>query len=188
VGDSKATRVNVRIIAATAKNLEEEVKKGLFREDLFYRLNVLTIPLPPLRERPEDIPHLCRHFLARFNAKMGKEVTDFSPSAMEILLGYGWPGNVRELENVIERAVLLTEESVLTPAHLPAEIGARVKGDNRGDVPEGFSLKIAQREIERRLITRALQETGGNRTHAARLLEISHPSLLSKIKVYGIPL
>ena len=89
---------------------------------------------------------------------------------------------------MIERAVLLTEESVLMPEHLPAEIGARVKEDNRGEVLEGFSLKIAQREIERRLITRALQETGGNRTHAARLLEISHPSLLSKIKVYGIPL
>jgi two-component system response regulator AtoC len=189
VGDSKATRVNVRIIAATAKNLDEEVKKGLFREDLFYRLNVLTIPLPPLRERPEDIPHLCRHFLARFNAKMGKEVTDISPSAMEILLGYGWPGNVRELENVIERAVLLTEVPVLMSEHLPVEIGARVKGsNNRGEGLDGFSLKIAQREIERRLITRALQETGGNRTHAARLLEISHPSLLSKIKVYGIPL
>jgi len=188
VGDSKSTRVDVRIIAATAKNLEDEVKKGLFREDLFYRLNVLTIPLPPLRERPEDIPHLCRHFLARFNAKMGKEVTDLSPSAMEILLSYGWPGNVRELENVIERAVLLTEDSVLMPEHLPAELGARIKGGNRGEALEGFSLKIAQREIERRLITRALQETGGNRTHAARLLEISHPSLLSKIKVYGIAL
>ena len=188
VGDSKSTRVDVRIIAATAKNLEDEVKKGLFREDLFYRLNVLTIPLPPLRERPEDIPHRCRHVLARFNAKMGKEVTDLSPSAMEILLGYGWPGNVRELENVIERAVLLTEDSVLMPEHLPAELGARMKGGHRGGVLEGFSLKIAQREIERRLITRALQETGGNRTHAARLLEISHPSLLSKIKVYGIAL
>ena len=92
------------MIAATAKNLEEEVKRGRFREDLFYRLNVLAISLPPLRERTEDIPHLCRHFLERFNAKMKKSIQDLSPAAMGLLLDYGWPGNVRELENVIERA------------------------------------------------------------------------------------
>jgi two-component system response regulator AtoC len=188
VGDSRSMRVDVRVIAATARNLEEEVKKGRFREDLFYRLNVLTIRLPPLRERPEDIPHLCRHFLERFSAKMGKQVADISPAALTILLHHQWPGNVRELENAVERAVLLAEEGILLPEHLPAELGgAGAEGLDRKQA-DGLSLKIAQRETERRLITRALQATGGNRTQASRLLEISHPSLLSKIKAYNIPL
>jgi two-component system, NtrC family, response regulator AtoC len=188
VGDSKPTQVDVRVIAATARNLEEEVKRGLFREDLFYRLNVLAIPLPPLRDRTEDIPHLCRHFLERFNTKMKKAIQDLSPAAMGLLLDYGWPGNVRELENVIERAVLLSEETILLPEHLPAEIGAGGKVERADEPKAGLSLKEAQRAIEKRLITQALQETGGNRTQASRLLEISHPSLLSKIKTYGIGL
>jgi len=188
VGDSKPTQVDVRVIAATARNLEEEVKRGLFREDLFYRLNVLAIPLPPLRDRTEDIPHLCRHFLERFNTKMKKAIQDLSPAAMGLLLDYGWPGNVRELENVMERAVLLSEETILLPEHLPAEIGAGGKAERAEEPKAGLSLKEAQRAIEKRLITQALQETGGNRTQASRLLEISHPSLLSKIKTYGIGL
>lgn len=188
VGDSRPFQVNVRVIAATAKNLEKEVKRGSFREDLFYRLNVLTIALPPLRQRPEDIPHLCGHFIERFNAKMGKRIQGISPAAMRVLLGYSWPGNVRELENVIERGILLTEDASLTPEHLPPGMGA-----NGQDVPQrnalgGFSLKAAQRVMEKKLIIQALQETGGNRTQAARLLEISHPSLLSKIKTYEIGL
>jgi two-component system response regulator AtoC len=188
VGDSKPMQVNVRVIAATAKNLEEEVKRGLFREDLFYRLNVLAIALPPLRERPEDIPQLCRCFLERFNTKMGKAIQDITPAVMGLLLDYNWPGNVRELENVIERAVLLAEDAVLSPEHLPQEIAGTGKAGHTNEGCAGFSLKEAQRAIEKRLITRALQETGGNRTQAARLLEISHPSLLSKIKTYGIGL
>lgn len=188
VGDSKPMQVNTRVIAATAKNLEEEVKQGLFREDLYYRLNVLAIPLPPLRERAEDIPQLCRYFLGRFNTKMGKTIQDITPAAMAVLLDYSWPGNVRELENVIERAVLLSEDAVLSPEHLPQEIVGAGKSGKTDEVCGGFSLKEAQRAIEKRLITQALQETGGNRTQAARLLEISHPSLLSKIKTYGIGL
>jgi two-component system response regulator AtoC len=188
VGDSRSLRVNARVIAATAKNLEEEVKNGRFREDLFYRLNVLTIRLPPLRERPEDIPHLCRCFLERFNAKMGKQVAEVNPNALSLLLDHRWPGNVRELENVIERAVLLAEEGVLLPEHLPVEVGAQGNSACSEVRLDGLSLKIAQRETERRLITRALQQTGGNRTQASRLLEISHPSLLTKIKAYNIPL
>jgi two-component system, NtrC family, response regulator AtoC len=188
VGDSRSTRVNVRVIAATAKNLEEEAKNGRFREDLFYRLNVLTIRLPPLRERPEDIPHLCRHFLDRYNAEMGKQVVDITPAALNILLRHRWPGNVRELENAVERAVLLAEGGVLLPEHLPAEFGAPAEEGCDRSQGNGLSLKTAQRETERRLITRALQATGGNRTQASRLLEISHPSLLSKIKAYNIPL
>lgn len=188
VGDSKPMRVNVRVIAATAKNLEEEVKRGLFREDLYYRLNVLAIALPPLRERPEDVPQLCRYFLERFNTKMGKAVQDIAPAAMGVLLDYRWPGNVRELENVIERAVLLAEDTLLSPEHLPLEIAGAGKAGQTEEGHGGLSLKEAQRTIEKRLITQALQETGGNRTQAARLLEISHPSLLSKIKTYGIGL
>ena len=188
VGDSKPMKVNVRVIAATAKNLEEEVKQGLFREDLYYRLNVLAIALPPLRERTEDIPQLCRFFLERFNAKMGKMVQDITPAAMGVLLGYSWPGNVRELENIIERGVLLAEDTLLSPEQLPVEIAGGGKAGPTGDVCGGLSLKGAQRAIEKKLITQALQETGGNRTQAARLLEISHPSLLSKIKTYGIGL
>ncbi|MCU0561600.1 MAG: sigma-54 dependent transcriptional regulator [Desulfobacterales bacterium] len=188
VGESRAMHVDARVIAATAKSLEEEVKKGRFREDLFYRLNVLTIRLPPLRERPEDIPHLARWFLQRFNAKMNKQVADISPGALSLLLDYAWPGNVRELENAIERAVLLAEERVLLPEHLPVEVGAGRKAAGCDVGTTGLSLKTAQRETERRLITRALEETGGNRTQASRLLEISHPSLLTKIKAYNIPL
>ena len=186
VGDSKHLRVDVRVVAATAKNLEDAVRRGLFREDLYYRLNVLRIALPPLRQRPEDIPPLCQQFLERFNAKMGKRLQTIAPAAMAVLLGYGWPGNVRELENAIERAVLLADGGILMPEHLPSEIDLCRRGACSDGVPEGFSLKAAQRATEEKLIAQALQKTSGNRTQAARLLEISHPSLLSKIKTYGI--
>jgi two-component system response regulator AtoC len=188
VGEARATRVDVRVIAATAKRLDEEVRAGRFREDLYYRLNVLTISLPPLRQRPEDVPYLCRHFLERFNRKLGKEVAAIGPAAMARLLEYDWPGNVRELENAIERAVLLAEDAVLLPEHLPVSLGVRQDAPVRPPAFDGLSLKEAQRVTEKKLITKALEETRGNRTQAARLLEISHPSLLSKIKSYGIPL
>ncbi len=186
VGESKHTRVNVRVMAATGKNLEEEVKRGLFREDLYYRLNVLTIALPPLRQRPEDIPQLCRYFLERFNAKMGKRIEGISPAALEVLLGHRWPGNVRELENAMERAVLLADDAMLLPEHLPPDIAGRSRQPSPEDAIEGFSLKAVQRVMEKKLIAQALEKTSGNRTQAARLLEISHPSLLSKIKTYDI--
>jgi two-component system response regulator AtoC len=188
VGEARAMRVDVRVIAATAKRLDEEVREGRFREDLYYRLNVLTISLPPLRQRPEDVPYLCRHFLERFNRKLSKDIATISPAAMARLLEYEWPGNVRELENAIERAVLLAEDAVLLPEHLPVSLGVRQDPPVRALSSNGLSLKEAQRVIEKKLITRALEETRGNRTQAARLLEISHPSLLSKIKAYGIPL
>lgn len=186
VGESKHTRVNVRVMAATAKNLEEEVRRGLFREDLYYRLNVLTISLPPLRQRPEDIPHLCRYFLSRFNAKMGKRIEGIAPAALELLLGHRWYGNVRELENAMERAVLLADDAMLMPEHLPSDITGRRRERSAEDGTEGFSLKAVQRVMEKKLIAQALEKTRGNRTQAARLLEISHPSLLSKIKAYDL--
>ena len=190
VGDSKTMQIDVRIIAATAKNLEEEVGKGTFRDDLFYRLNVLPIKLPPLRNRPEDIPLLSQHFIDKFSISLDKEIKGITSAAMSILLKHSWPGNVRELENVIERAVVLAEGENLVPEnlpeHFPAILGAESLTDKMDDLLEEYSLKAAQKVLEERLITRALEKTGGNRTRAARLLEISHPSLLSKIKAYNI--
>ena len=188
IGDSRPMKIDVRVVAATAKNLEEEVHKGTFRQDLYYRLNVLTIKLPPLKQRTEDIPLLCKHFLHRFNKILGKEVKGLTPDAMAQLLGYHWPGNVRELENVLERAMVIADDSQLLAEHLFLE-QTREGAEIQAPVTfEGLSIKTAQKVVEKDLITRALQETGGNRTRAARLLEISHPSLLSKMKAYAIDL
>ena len=187
VGDSKSMQIDVRVVAATAKNLEGEVANGTFRQDLYYRLNVMTLKLPPLRERTEDIPLLCKRFVGQFNQLLDKKIEDLAPEAMSRLLEYSWPGNVRELENSIERAMVIAEDTILLPEHFPAEII-----DNNGSAPpeysNGFSLKDAQKVMEERFITRALEETGGNRTRAAKLLEISHPSLLTKMRAYNINL
>jgi two-component system response regulator AtoC len=188
LGDSKSMKIDVRVIAATSKNLEEEVRNGNFREDLFYRLNVLAIKLPPLRERTGDISLLCDHFIRRFNEQLNKNIKHIAPGIISQMLAYHWPGNVRELENVIERAVVVAEESQLLPEHFSPEFRKNKSYDVPVDSFEGLSLKNAQKTIEKNLITKALQETSGNRTHAARLLEISHPSLLTKIKAYEISL
>jgi two-component system response regulator AtoC len=188
VGDPKTHKVDVRVITATAKNLEAEMRKGTFREDLFYRLNVMQIHLPPLRERTEDIPPLCQLFIERFNGELKKRIASISPGAMSYLMKHPWPGNVRELENVIQRAVVLAEQDALLPEHLPGSVLTGLENGHLDTLFEGFSLKEAQRSLEKKLIVKALTETGGNRTRAARLLEISHPSLLSKIKAYGIDL
>ncbi|MGA9479084.1 MAG: sigma-54 dependent transcriptional regulator [Desulfobacterales bacterium] len=188
VGDPKTHKVDVRVITATAKNLEAEMRKGTFREDLFYRLNVMQIHLPPLRERTEDIPPLCQLFIERFNGELKKRIASISPGAMSRLMKHPWPGNVRELENVIQRAVVLAEQDALLPEHLPGSVVTGLENSHLDTLFEGFSLKEAQRSLEKKFIVKALTETGGNRTRAARLLEISHPSLLSKIKAYGIDL
>jgi two-component system response regulator AtoC len=188
IGDSKSMNIDVRVIAATAKDLEEEVKKGAFREDLYYRLNVLSIKIPPLRDRADDIPLLCDHFIERFNSRLNKKIEGIAPAAMSRLLEYAWPGNVRELENMIERALVLAEDSLLEPDHFPPELGRPIDGDQMDGLFDGHSLKAAQKLMEKKLITKALKKTDGNRTQAARLLEISHPSLLSKIKTYNIDL
>jgi two-component system response regulator AtoC len=188
VGDTKTTRINVRVIAATAKNLEEEARKGQFRQDLFYRLNVLPIHIPPLRDRSEDIPLLCQHFINKYNKILNKDIKSIAPDALSLLLKQRWHGNVRELENAIERAVLLAEEVILSAEHfsLPREPESELLPTD--EIFEGYSLKAAQKILEKKMITKALLATGGNRTKASQLLEISHPSLLSKIKVYDIPL
>jgi two-component system response regulator AtoC len=188
VGDSKTKKIDVRVIAATSKNLEDETKNGTFREDLFFRLNVMPIQLPPLKDRPEDIPILSQHFINRFNISLEKNIKGITPAAMSILLKYHWPGNVRELGNVIERAVVLAEETILVPENFPLDLGEIQEREKVEDFFDGHSLKAAQKILEKRLIIKALEATNGNRTKAARILEISHPSLLSKIKAYKIDL
>ena len=188
IGDSKSMKVDVRVLAATAKNLEKEVQKGTFREDLYYRLNVLTIKLPPLVQRTEDIPLLCKHFIHRFNKILEKEVKGLTPDAMAQLLDYHWPGNVRELENVLERAMVISDDSQLLAEHLFLDQTRQGSEFQAPNTFEGLSLKSAQKVVEKDLITRALKKTGGNRTQSSRLLEISHPSLLSKMKAYQIDL
>jgi two-component system response regulator AtoC len=183
LGDSKSRRVDVRVIAATARDLEAEVAAGRFREDLFYRINVLHVHVPALRERREDVPLLVDHFLARFREALGRPVRTVTDDALEHLVAYSWPGNVRELENVIERAVILARGDQLTPRELPANV---VRPDP-GAAPGGdLTLRTARRGAEIEAIHAALRATGGNRTHAARVLQISHRALLYKIKEYGI--
>jgi len=189
VGASVTKTINIRIVAATSKNLEEEVAQGNFREDLFYRLNVLRIHIAPLRERTEDIPCLCQAFIEKFNKKLHQTVDEITPTAMMRIMHYNWPGNVRELENAIERAVVLAESRQIEPENLPPGIAMPISADildEDADIVEGYSIKTAQKKIEKALIEKALKQTRGNRTQASKLLEISHPSLLTKIKEYGI--
>ncbi len=187
VGDTKTTRVDVRVIAATSRDLEEEIKEGRFREDLYYRLNVIPIRVPPLRERKADIELLAGFFLERYSNRYAKKIRAMSPEAMELLLAYHWPGNVRELENVMERAVILEDKDTITPESLP--ILREDRDEDHRDTERSYpplSIKRAEEELEKRLIKKALEITGGNRTKAARLLEISHRALLYKIKNYGL--
>jgi two-component system response regulator AtoC len=186
VGGNRATTINVRVIAATSRDLETEIAAGNFREDLFYRLNVIPIELPPLRKRVDDIPLLCRFFITRLNDSLGSGIKNISAAAMAILMKHDWPGNVRELENAIERAMVLADSATLEPDNFSLGIFGSEEPDAREDGEEGFSLKVARAKLEERMIRKALAATDGNRTHAANMLEISHPSLLSKMKLYGI--
>jgi two-component system response regulator AtoC len=186
IGSTTDEKVDVRMVAATVRDLPEEVKQGRFREDLFYRLNVIQVHLPPLRERREDIPTLIDHFLARTNTKLSMGMTGVSPDAMKLLLDYAWPGNVRELENTIERAMVLSDGQRIEVSGLPERL--RESRDRiRQTLQSGeLSIKKTTRIIEEELIRKALRETGGNRTNAAKILEISHRALLYKIKEFGI--
>ncbi len=190
VGDSKSRPIDVRVVAASLHDLDDLVRAGRFREDLFYRLNVLPLRLPPLRERPEDIPLLIEHFLQRYNDLIGTRVHGVSPQAMERLTAYAWPGNVRELENVIERALVLADTDIIGVETLPDALRAPVSPLRAVLADDDLSVKRATRAIEILLIARALTKTGGNRTRAAELLELSHRALLYKIKEYfpdGVP-
>jgi two-component system response regulator AtoC len=186
LGDVKDTPVDVRLIAATNRDLAEAVREGRFREDLFYRLNVLPVHVPPLRERPEDIPLLVEHFIALCNRRLNTTVEGVTREAEKLLLCYPWPGNVRELENVVERAMVLTEGGAITPEDLPEKLREPRDPVQQALAGGELSIKKTTRAIEQELIRRALGRTGGNRTAAARLLEISHRALLYKIKDYGI--
>ena len=189
VGDSRSEKVDVKVIAATVRDLPAAVKAGLFREDLFYRLNVLNLRLPPLRERKGDIEALSAHFIAKYNLRLSRHVKGIAPDAQQLLVDYPWPGNVRELENAIERAMVLCEGESITVEGLPelmvAPGGAGPEGQG-GVAPGELSIKKASRSLEEDLIRRALQKTRGNRTRAAELLEISHRALLYKIKEFGV--
>jgi DNA-binding NtrC family response regulator len=184
IGAPEAMRVDIRVIAATNRDLQQMVQQGAFRDDLFYRLNVGAIHLPPLRERADDIEPLVRHFVALCNEKLGRTIAGVSPQVLAILVRYPWPGNVRELANVIERAMVVAKGSVILPEHLPPhlfETRAPANG-NGAERPPELSLEAAEREQ----ILRALQASGGKRIEAARLLGLSRRTLYRKLDRYGI--
>ncbi|HEY6871479.1 MAG TPA: sigma-54 dependent transcriptional regulator [Geobacteraceae bacterium] len=192
VGASVSRKVDVRVISATSRNLEEEVARSRFREDLYFRLNVVSILLPPLRERLDDVPLLLEHFLEKYGEALGKRGVHCPRAVLEVFMHYPWPGNIRELENCIQRMLLLSEGDALEMNSLPdqlqrrpspASAGVPAAGETADDV---LSIKRASEKLEKEMIRRALAQTGGNRTHAARILEISHRSLLYKLKEYGI--
>ena len=186
VGDTKNQKVDVRVVAATVRDLGEEVRAGRFREDLYYRLNVLSIRLPPLRERHTDVPLLVEHFVRQFNTRLGTQVRGATPAAMRLLMQYAWPGNVRELENTIERALVLVDGDEIGEEDLPPRVREGQDRIRSTLASAELSIKKTTRIIEEELIRRALEKTGGNRTRAAELLELSHRALLYKIKEYRI--
>jgi two-component system response regulator AtoC len=186
LGEVRDIAVDVRIIAATHRDLLAETKASRFREDLFYRLNVLPIHVPPLRDRREDIPLLIEHFVNRNNRRLGTSIDGLDTEARRLLYEYGWPGNVRELENTIERALVLSEGDRILAADLPERV-REARDPVQMQLASGeLSVKKTMRVIEELLIRRALQKTKGNRTRAAEILEISHRALLYKIKDYQI--
>ena len=186
LGATRDQEVDVRVIAATVRNLRREVEEGRFREDLYYRLNVLQINVPPLRDRRDDIMLLVEHFIERNNSRLGTKIRDLDQRTRKLLLNHPWPGNVRELENTIERAVVLAEGDMLTVADLPERMREPADPVAASLASGELSIKKSARFMEESLIRRALEKTGGNRTAAAKLLEISHRALLYKIKDYGI--
>ncbi len=186
VGESRDVKIDVRIITATHRDLQNETKAGRFREDLFYRLNVLPIVVPPLRERREDIPLLIDHFVARNNSRLGTSIRGLDTESRRLLFEYPWPGNVRELENTIERAMVLAEGDQIVAQDLPDRL-REARDPVQMQLASGeLSVKKTMRIIEEILIRRALTKTKGNRTRAAEVLEISHRALLYKIKDYQI--
>lgn len=186
VGAAKTTRVDVRVVSATSRDLEADTRDGRFREDLYFRLNVFSLHLPPLRERVEDIPLLVEHFLTSCLHERGVDKPTVDPAAMRSLMAYGWPGNVRELENAIEHSAIICEGEVITNDCLPPAVKSVQVEHVISDREENLSIKKAEEAIERDLIRKALARTGGNRTQAAKILEISHRSLLYKLKEFGI--
>ncbi|MFC1881013.1 sigma-54-dependent transcriptional regulator [Thermodesulfobacteriota bacterium] len=184
VGSTQTIKVDTRVIVATNKNLEQEIQEGRFRDDLYYRLNVVTVDVPPLRQRREDIPLLADFFLKHYAEKNRRPIEGFTPRATDLLMRYDWPGNVRELENIIERAVIMARGEMITPLEFPIDLQNLDEDlkESRIDLTPGRSLK----EVEKVMILRTLEEVEGNRTHAARILGISRRTLQLKLKEYGI--
>ncbi len=190
VGGTRTIQADVRIIAATNTDLKELIQKGHFRKDLYYRLNVVPIFLPALRERRDDIPILARHFLGMYRAELGKQIKEILPPAMNLLSGYGWPGNVRELENIIERAVVLVEGDTLSEKDIPLDLSFG-KADNTRKVPaRNLSYQEAKKEViesfERDFFARVIESAGGNITEAAKLTEMDRKNLYEKLKKLNI--
>jgi len=183
VGSNVMSNVDVRVIAATNKNLEEEISRGAFRQDLFYRLNVIPFYVPPLRERREDIPTLANYFLSEFSSEYGKKPRALSPAAMEILLRYPWPGNVRELRNLVERLVIVCPQAHIEPHHLPPEL---FRGVAESPHQPYSTLHEARSAYEREFILRKLQENRWNMTQTASALGLERSHLYRKMKSLGI--
>jgi transcriptional regulator with PAS, ATPase and Fis domain len=181
VGSQKRIKLDIRIIASTNRDLQEAIKEGTFREDLYYRLSVVPIRLPPLRERTADIPMLVEHFIDKHNKMSGRQVQSISKRALETLSSYSWPGNVRQLEHTIERILILEDCEVIEPEHLPAIITQR-QGEFQVFSEEGFTLE----ELEKRYIQFILRRTKGKRQEAAHILGINRKTLGAKIKKYGL--
>ncbi len=188
IGGAEDIKVDVRIISATNQNLKEKVKKGEFREDLYFRLNVIPIQMPPLRERKDDIPLLTKHFIEKYAREFDKEVRMISSYAMELLMGYAFPGNIRELENIIERGVAMETSNIILPENLVLSVEADVeKGTMELNVPDaGIDLNAELEAIERRAIEKALQKTKGSKTKAAELLHVTFDSLRYRVEKLGI--
>jgi DNA-binding NtrC family response regulator len=186
IGGVKSIKVDIRVIAATNQELEALVKQGSFREDLYYRLNVIPIRVPPLRNRVSDIPLLVAHFLQEFSKKKKKSAKRLSHQAMDLLIRYPWPGNVRELENLIERLVILTEGDMVEVEDLPQrfrEAGSMGPGVESIDFPaDGLNLPQALQEFERRLILKALERSNWVKSRAAQLLNLNRTTLIEKMK------
>jgi two-component system response regulator HydG len=184
LGGMKTLKSDVRVIAATHKDLEKLIDEGAFRQDLYFRLSVVPLHLPPLRERPMDIPALADHFLMRYSEKNRKDIRTFHPQAMESLLAYTWPGNIRELENAIERAVILCLDEQILLRHLPPQVRqASVDQDKR---PFAIRPGVSLKDMEKELILSTLRQTENNRTRAAGILGITRQTLQNKLKEYGL--
>ena len=191
VGGISTLRVDVRLVVATNRDLQKEIEEGRFREDLFYRLNVVPVSLPPLRERAQDIPLLVDFFIAKYNTKLNRQVRGIAPEALTLLTNYRWPGNIRELENVIERCILFTDGPEIQPANLPEDLLERSSPvPSAANMSDEASMKAivkkATAELEKDLIVAALAETSGNVTQAAKRLKISRKSLQNKMKEFGL--
>jgi DNA-binding NtrC family response regulator len=180
VGDTKARSVDIRFVAATNKDLEEEVRQKRFREDLYFRLNVVSLSLPPLRERADDIDLLARHFLKKYAARMKKEITGFTPEALQLLKSYNWPGNIRELENAIERATILTRGPLIGAETLPVWRNMQA-GESR---PQ--ERLVSLETVEREHILQVMKATGNNKSRAAKILDIARRTLDRKVEEYGL--